>query len=174
VQQKRGDAAGLGGKLQPPAGREADSRDLAQDGGGCAAAQALLHRPQEIGLVARMGKDQAPGLEAKANEAGAMQIAGIESGARAQAPQHPTRVARQPRRQGRGKTIRRLTPHDLVQAAARQAAPGQGRVHRGCDGHRAVRGVFEAVGVFDGADSLAQGGQTRLERRQAGIRLVCR
>ncbi len=97
--------------------------------------------------AARLGDDQAPGIEAELGQAGAVQMARIEHGARTQAPQHRrsfsktgftskmgslNRMGRKAGRQRRGEPYRGLTPHDLVQAVPRQAAPGQGGIHRRC------------------------------------------
>ena len=114
MQQQGGDAAGLGGQLQPPASRQAEPPDLAQDDGGDAAAQPLFHRPQKIGFAGRMDESQLAGLESKGNEAGAIQIAHIENGTRTQAPQHAAGPTRQPGCQRCGETRRAYGAESFV------------------------------------------------------------
>lgn len=156
MQQQRRHPAHLGGQLQAPGRRETHLAHLAQHDGRAATPQAFLHGPQKVLIAARLSNDQAPGVEAELGQAGAVQMARIEHGARTQAPQHhaffsskmisPGKAGRQ----RRGEPHRGLTPHDLVQAVPRQAAPGQGGIQR----RRAERDRPSPLPIIEAAMAL--------------------
>ena len=112
-------------------------------------------------IAARLSNDQAPGVEAELGQAGAVQMARIEHGARTQAPQHRLSTSKmgfsskmsspsKAGRQRRGEPHRGLTPHDLVQAVPRQAAPGQGGIQR----RRAERDRPSPLPIIESAMAL--------------------
>ncbi len=73
-QQEAGDAGLLRRQLQAPCRRQRDRADLADDGGGGAAAQGLLQRPADLRVALGADQDQAPQVEAESGQAGGVEV----------------------------------------------------------------------------------------------------
>ena len=174
AQHQAGDAAGAGGELQPAPGGKIERARLAQHGARAARAQPLLHRPQDVVGFARPHDDQPVGIEPEDAEAGTVEIAARE------APERRPAAVDQPRGQGGREALGSgiAATGDLVQRAARQAAPGQRAVERGDPQRhrldhtrRAGRAELErAHAAPQGIESGAGGG--RGHRRRVLSRLI--
>jgi hypothetical protein len=137
AQQQGGRGAGLGGQLQAAGGGEVRALHLAQHGGQCARAQALLDAPQHLFLAVGLDHQQAGGIEER-RLAGAVGT-GIEAPA---TPSHPEErpvrpaalaaAAQQPQGEARGGgswcSFVRAYTLDLMQATKRETALGQGLI----------------------------------------------
>jgi len=114
--------AGFGGKLQAATGGQVDIIDLGHNGGEAGSAQGFLEGPQAILLAPGPGDGQAVMIETEGGEARRIKLLFRGN------PEHRTVAANLGEEGGEETGDRRGMPDQFVQAAGRQAAPGQGRV----------------------------------------------
>lgn len=117
--------------MQPPRRRQVGRRPLADHRRQRAAAQAFLHRPQQIDRPADGSQDQPIWIDAEPNEAWTIRPSKALAAMSHANAQDAAAAPGDPTGQGQGEAAGRrivLRAHDVVQAVARQAAPRQRRV----------------------------------------------
>ena len=157
-QHETGSSAALAGELQAPPGGFRHNADFAEHGGEHAAAQPLLHRPEDVAIPPAARQDKMLGCEPVGGEAGRIEVVG------GQAPEDgtaatPRQAAKDAGGEGGGETAILLVPpgpQHLVQTGEHEPAAGQDGIHlRHAEGQASGR----AAAAFDGADALAQNRQ---------------
>ncbi len=158
AQDEAGGTARLAGELQPAAGGRRERADFAEHRGKSAAPQPLLHRPENILVVATAREDQALRRKPVASKAWRVEIVAAE------APEHRRLgTAREPGEDagdegGRDGAILlvRPRPHHLMQRAEREAAAGERRIER-----RAIERQNRRcrAAAFERANTLPQNGE---------------